>query len=159
MGRSDLSVALFEPELASNFGAMLRLCACLGVDVEVIEPCGFPLDDRRIRRAGMDYVDHVRYRRHADWARFRAWRATAERRLVLLTSRGDVAHHRFAFRPADILLFGRETCGVPDEVRRQVDAAVRVPVRPGVRCLNLVTAAAIALGEAFRQLGEWDGGS
>lgn len=153
---AGLAIALFEPELAPNFGAMLRLAACFGVPVEVIEPAGFPLDDRRIRRAGMDYLRHARWRRHLDFAAFERWRRADARRLVLLSTRAPLAYHRFAFRPGDVLLLGRESSGVPDAVRAAADAVLRVPIRPETRSLNLVTAAAIALGEAARQLGVLD---
>ncbi len=152
----DLRIALFRPEIAANFGAMLRLCACLGVDVEIVEPCGFPLDDRRIRRIGMDYVAHVDYRRHADWEDFCASLASEERRLVLLSRHAPVAHHRARYRAGDVLLLGRESAGVPETVRERADLAVRIPMRRAVRSLNLVTAAAVVLGEALRQLGAFD---
>ncbi len=150
------AIALFEPELAPNFGAMLRLAACFGAVVEVVEPAGFPLDDRRIRRAGMDYIGHVRWHRHPDFAAFERWRRASARRLVLLSTRGDLAYHRFAFRPEDVLLFGRESSGVPETVRRAADAVLRIPIRPETRSLNVVTAAALVLGEAARQLGVLD---
>ncbi len=153
---SDLRIALFRPEIAANFGAMLRLGACLGVDVEIIEPCGFPLDDRRIRRSGMDYVAHVGYRRHADWNAFRTWLDSEGRRLVLLSRHASVAYHRLSYRPGDVLLLGQESAGVPRMVREEAAVAVRIPMRRAVRSLNLVTAAAVVLGEALRQLGAFD---
>jgi len=154
----NIRIALYQPELAPNFGAMLRLCACLGVDVEIVEPCGFPLDDRRIRRSGMDYLEHVRYRRHLDWGAFRAWLAEDGRRLVLLSRHAALAYHRVSYEAGDVLLLGRESRGVPDIVRERADLAVRIPMRPAVRSLNLVTAAAIVLGEALRQQGAFDDG-
>lgn len=150
------AIALFEPELAPNFGAMLRLAACFGARVEVIEPAGFPLDDRRIRRAGMDYIAHVRWHRHLDFAAFERWRKADARRLVLLSTKGELAYHRFAFRPDDVLLFGRESSGVPERVRSAADAVLRIPIRPQTRSLNVVTAAALVLAEAARQLGVLD---
>ncbi len=152
----DLRIALYQPELAPNFGAMLRLCACLGIEVEVVEPCGFPLDDRRIRRTGMDYLHHVRYRRHPDWDTFRRWQEAEGRRLVLLSRHASVPYHRVRYLPDDVLLVGRESAGVPAEVRARTDLAVRIPMRRPVRSLNLVTAAAIVAGEALRQLGAFD---
>ncbi len=152
----DVRIALFRPEIAANFGAMLRLGACLGVDIEIVEPCGFPLDHRRIRRSGMDYVAHVDYRRHADWNAFRGWLDGEGRRLVLLSRHASVAYHRLSYRPGDVLLLGRESAGVPEMVRERADLAVRIPMRRPVRSLNLVTAAAIVVGEALRQLGAFD---
>ncbi|GBD44020.1 tRNA (cytidine(34)-2'-O)-methyltransferase [bacterium HR40] len=156
MDDAILALALFEPELAPNFGAMLRLAACFGVPVEVIEPTGFPLDDRRIRRAGMDYVPLSRWRRHLDFAAFEAWRRAHARRLVLLSTAGERPYHRFAFQPRDVLLLGRESSGVPEAVRAAADVALRIPIRLETRSLNVVTAAAIVLGEAARQLGMLD---
>lgn len=153
---AELGIVVFEPELAPNFGALLRLAACFGVPVEVIEPAGFPLDDRRIRRAGMDYLRHARWRRHPDFAAFERWRRADARRLVLLSTRAPLAYHRFAFRPRDLLLLGRESSGVPDGVRAAADVVLRVPIRPETRSLNLVTAAAVVLGEAARQIGALD---
>jgi len=152
----DLRIALFQPDLAPNFGAMLRLCACFGVAVEVIEPCGFPLDDRRIRRAGMDYLRHVVWRRHMDWPAFEAWRRAGRRRLVALSRHAALPFHRFAFRPDDVLLLGRESAGLPPDILAAADCALTIPLRPEVRSLNVVTAAAIVLAEALRQLGVLD---
>lgn len=152
----DLRIALFQPDLAPNFGAMLRLAACFGAVVEVIEPCGFPLDDRRIRRTGMDYLRHAVWHRHMDWAAFDAWRRGAGRRLVALSRHAPLPYHRFAFRPDDVLLLGRESAGLPTEVLAAADHALTIPLRPEVRSLNVVTAAAIVLAEALRQLGVLD---
>lgn len=146
-----MRLALFEPDIPQNTGALLRLGACLGVGVDIIEPCGFLLDDRRLRRAGMDYLAAVELARHASWARFLEARPPG--RLVLLTTRGDILYHRFAFRPEDTLLLGRESAGVPEAVHEAADARVRVPLRPGARSLNVALAAAVVLGEAMRQTG------
>ena len=127
------------------------MTACLGAGLDVIEPCGFPLSDRALRRAAMDYADRAEVVRHDSWTAFRAARAGA--RLVLFTTRAAEPLHRFAFRPDDVLLFGRESAGVPDEVHAAADARLVVPIRPETRSLNVVTAAAIALGEALRQTG------
>ncbi len=135
---------------------MLRLCACFGVTVEVIEPCGFPLDDRRIRRTGMDYLRHAVWRRHVDWPAFESWRRSEGRRLVALSRHASLPHHRFAFRPDDVLLLGRESAGLPPEVLAAADHALAIPMRPQLRSLNVVTAAAIVLAEALRQLGVLD---
>ncbi len=147
-----LTLALFEPDIAQNVGAMLRTCACLGVDAAIIEPAGFALSDRRLRRSGMDYLDALSIERHLSFERFENWRAEAKRRLVLLTTKGDDALWDFAFAPGDVILVGRESAGVPDEVRQAADARVRIPIRQPLRSLNVGVAAALALGEARRQL-------
>jgi tRNA (cytidine/uridine-2'-O-)-methyltransferase len=143
-----MRLALYQPDIPQNAGAVLRLGACLGVAVDIIEPCGFVLSDRRLKRAGMDYLDAAEIARHDSWASFAA---TRRGRLVLLTTKGDKAYHRFAFRPDDTLLLGRETAGVPDAVHRAADARLRVPLQPGQRSLNLAVAAALVPGEALRQ--------
>jgi tRNA (cytidine/uridine-2'-O-)-methyltransferase len=146
-----MRIALFEPEIAGNVGAVLRLGACLGVGVDLIEPLGFEWDDRRVRRTAMDYIDHVAITRHA---RFEAFRTSARpRRLVLFTTKADVSAYDFRFDPDDILLFGKESAGVPGAVAQACDAKVRIPMRPEVRSLNLATTTALALGEALRQTG------
>jgi tRNA (cytidine/uridine-2'-O-)-methyltransferase len=145
-----MRLALFEPDIPQNAGAILRLGACLGVAVDIIEPAGFVLGDRRMRRAGMDYLAQGDLLRHDSWA---AFAARPRGRLVLLTTQGALAYHRFAFRPDDTLLFGRESEGVPEAVHRAADARVRIPLRPGLRSLNVALAAALVLGEALRQIG------
>ena len=151
--QSALSLALFQPDIPQNCGTILRTCACLGVDAAIIEPAGFPVSDRHFRRSGMDYLDHVSIERHVSWAAFERWREETGRRLVLLTTRGETSHIQFRFRPGDILMVGRESLGVPDEVRAAADARVTIPVRPGMRSLNVAVSAAIAMGEALRQIG------
>ena len=146
-----MRLALYQPDIPQNTGAILRLAACLGVDVDIIEPCGFVLDDRRLRRVAMDYAAQATVVRHRSWAAFARTMAAESRRLVLLTTRAGTAHVAFAFHPADTLLLGRESAGVPDEVRAACPDAVRVPIHG--RSLNVVTAAAIVLGEALRQTG------
>lgn len=146
-----MRLALYQPDIPQNTGAILRLGACLGVAVDVIEPCGFLWDDRRLRRAGMDYLAGVTVARHRSWTDFRAARGVG--RLVLLTTRASVRHADFRFEAADILLLGRESAGVPDDVHAAADAAVRVPMRPGARSLNVALAAAIVLAEGLRQTG------
>lgn len=145
-----MRIALYQPEIAGNVGAVLRLGACLGCAVDLIEPLGFAWDDRRVRRTAMDYIDAVEIDRHSDWAAFRLARPE---RLMLLTTRGTTSLYHAAFRPDDILLLGRESGGVPDDVASQCTASVRIPIRAAVRSLNLATAAALALGEALRQTG------
>ena len=152
-----MRLALFQPDIPQNTGTMLRLCACLGVPADIIEPAGFPVSDRAFRRAGMDYLDQVEIARHVSWARFRAAFEAGEplagRRLVLATTRGAVAHTDFAFTESDVILLGRESAGVPDEVHVCADARVFVPMRAGLRSLNVAVAAAMLLGEALRQTG------
>src|SRR5690606_30750232 len=146
-----MRLALFQPDIPQNLGAALRLAACLGVALDVIEPCGFPLSDRAIRRAAMDYGDLGEVKRHAGWADFLAAPERAEGRLVLFTTRAPQALHASAFRPRDTLLFGRESAGVPEEAHLAAQARLKIPLRPEARSLNLVTAATLALGEALRQ--------
>ncbi len=148
-----MRLALFEPDIPQNTGAILRLAACCGVAVDLIEPFGFLWEDRRLKRAGMDYLGAVALTRHGSWAKFSAARPPG--RLVLLTTRGTLAYHRFAFRADDILLLGRETGGVPDAVHEAVDARLFIPVKPGLRSINVAMAAAIVLGEALRQTEAW----
>ena len=152
MSAAPIALALYEPDIAVNAGAMMRTCACLGVDAAIIEPAGFPVSDRRFRRSGMDYLDHLAIERHASFERFETWRRTTARRLVLLTTKGDSQLWDFAFRPGDVLMVGRESAGVPDAVAAVADARVRIPIRPPLRSLNVGIAAALALGEALRQL-------
>lgn len=144
-------LALFQPDIPQNAGTMLRLCACLGVDAALIEPASFPMSDRHFRRAGMDYLDHVRVGRHVSWRAFEAWRATNGRRLALLSTRGETPYTDFAFHPGDIVMVGRESAGVPDEVFAAADARLVVPLRAELRSLNVAVAAAMVLGEALRQ--------
>lgn len=153
-----MRIALYEPDIPQNTGTILRLGACLGVAVDLIEPCGFLWNDRRLRRAGMDYLDQVELTRHASWARFLADRAQggrAQGRLVLLTTKGSQAYHCFSFCADDTLLLGRESAGVPDEVHQAAAARLFIPQRPGLRSINVAVAAAMVLGEALRQTGQF----
>lgn len=143
-----MRIALYQPEIAGNVGAVLRLAACLGVTVDLIEPMGFTWDDARVRRTAMDYIDHVDTVRHPS---FEAFRRTAPGRLILFTTKGEVSPYEFAFRPDDILMFGKESGGVPAEIAAECDARLWIPIRPQVRSFNLATSAALALGEALRQ--------
>jgi tRNA (cytidine/uridine-2'-O-)-methyltransferase len=148
-----MRLSLFQPDIPQNLGAAIRLTACLGVPLEVIEPCGFPLSDRSLKRAALDYGDLAAVTRRSSWTDFLAAPERRGGRLVLFTTRGAIRLHDFAFAPDDTLLFGRETAGVPDEVHAAADARLVIPIRPEMRSLNLVTACAIALGEALRQAG------
>jgi tRNA (cytidine/uridine-2'-O-)-methyltransferase len=144
-----MRLGLFQPDIPQNLGAAIRLAACLGVPLDVIEPCGFPLDDRAVRRAAMDYAGRAEVVRHASWADFLS---VTQGRLVLFTTRGATPFHDFAFQPSDVLLFGRESAGAPDEVHAAADARVFIPLAAGARSLNVVTAATLALGEGLRQI-------
>jgi len=146
-----MRLALFQPDIPQNLGAALRLGACLGVPVEVIEPCGFPLSDAGVRRAAMDYGALAEMTRHASWTDFLSYPTRAEGRLLLFTTKGAEPLHGFEFRPGDTLLFGRESSGAPPEVHAAADARLFIPLKPGARSLNLTVSAAIALSEALRQ--------
>lgn len=146
---AEMRIALFEPEIAGNVGAVLRLGACLGAAVDLIEPMGFAWDDRRVRRTAMDYIDHVAVARHAGFDAFRASVGTA--RLVLFSTKAKLSAYDFNFAPDDVLLFGKESAGVPSGVADACHARVRLPMRPEVRSMNLAMSVALALGEALRQ--------
>lgn len=143
-----MRLALYQPDIPQNAGAILRLGGCLGVGVDIIEPCGFFFDDKRLKRVGMDYLAIASYRRHRDWAAFRAARP---QRLLLLTTRAQTGHLDVAYAPDDILLLGRESSGAPEEVHAAADLRLKVPLVEGARSLNIATAAALVLGEALRQ--------
>ena len=148
-----MRLALFQPDIPQNLGAAIRLCACLGVFLDVIEPCAFPLSDRTLKRAALDYSDQARIRLHRSWDDFRAGPERQTGRLVLFTTRVALPYTEFAFSADDTLLFGRESAGVPEEVHQAAEARLLIPLQPGLRSLNVVTAAAMALGEALRQTG------
>jgi tRNA (cytidine/uridine-2'-O-)-methyltransferase len=153
-----MRIALFQPDIPQNTGTILRLAACLGLEAHIIEPAGFPTSDRAFRRAGMDYLDQVALMRHASWNAFEVWRGAERARLILFTTRASACYLEHRFQPADILLFGRESSGVSPEVHRAADARVVIPMRRGLRSLNVAIAAAIAVGEALRQT-DWATGS
>jgi tRNA (cytidine/uridine-2'-O-)-methyltransferase len=146
-----MRIALYEPDIAQNTGTILRLCACLGVEAHIIEPAGFPTADRAFRRAGMDYLDQVAIVRHMSWNAFATWRKTAGGRLLLLTTHATTSYLDHAFHADDILLLGRESAGVPDKVHQAANARLTIPMRPGLRSLNVAVAAAMVIGEALRQ--------
>jgi tRNA (cytidine/uridine-2'-O-)-methyltransferase len=148
-----MRIALYQPDIAQNTGTILRLAACLGVEAHIIEPAGFATSDRAFRRAGMDYLDRVALVRHVTWAAFATWRREHALRLVLFTTRGERSYLDHRFARDDILLFGRESAGVPEEVHAAADARLLIPMRPGLRSLNVAMACAIAVGEALRQTG------
>jgi tRNA (cytidine/uridine-2'-O-)-methyltransferase len=149
-----MRLALYQPDIPQNTGTILRLAACLGVPVDVIGPAGFDLSDRALKRAGLDYLDHVELSRHESFASFDAGlRAAGTSRIVLLTTQAEATHLGFPFEKSDTLLLGRESAGVPEAIHARADARVRIPMRPGLRSLNIAVAAAIVLGEALRQTG------
>jgi tRNA (cytidine/uridine-2'-O-)-methyltransferase len=147
-----MRIALYQPEIAGNVGAVLRLGACLGVGIDVIEPCGFPFSDRALARAGMDYVERAACTRHADWNAFQAARTG---RVILFTTAADMRLPDVAFAPDDVLLFGSESSGVPPRVHDAADLRVRIPISVDARSLNLATACAIGASEVLRQTGGW----
>jgi tRNA (cytidine/uridine-2'-O-)-methyltransferase len=147
-----MKIALYQPDIAQNLGTTLRTAACLGVDVEIIEPCGFPLDDRKLKRSGMDYIEHVKYTRHASWDDFKDWAANNNHRIILLSSKASVPYTDFKFQPNDILMAGRETAGVPDYVTEYCENRVTIPMQNNMRSLNVAVSVAIVLGEALRQV-------
>lgn len=151
-----MRLALYQPDIAQNTGTILRLCACLGVPVDVIGPTGFDFSDRALKRAALDYLDHVELKRHISFSEFMDWRAESQARgyagrLVLLSAHAATPHVSFAFEPNDILMLGRESAGCPETVHAQADARITIPMRPGLRSLNVAVTAAIVLGEALRQ--------
>lgn len=148
-----MRIALYQPDIAQNTGTILRLAACLGLDAHIIEPAGFPTSDRAFRRASMDYLDHAAVVRHASFEAFEAWRAAQKARLILLSTRAEQSFLDHAYGDADVLLLGRESAGVPDAVHARADARLRIPMRPGLRSLNVAMACALVAGEALRQTG------
>ncbi len=146
-----MRIALFQPDIPQNTGTILRLAACLGIEAHIIAPAGFPVSDRAFRRAGMDYLDAVALVRHASWPAFEAWRREHGCRLVLFTTAATQSYLDYAFRADDVLLFGRESAGAPPQVHAAADARLVIPMRPGLRSLNVAVAAAMAVGEAQRQ--------
>ena len=146
-----MRLALFEPDIPQNCGTILRLAACLGVEAHIVEPTGFPSSDRAFRRAGMDYLDRVSLVRHASWPAFEVWRRAEGLRLILFTTAATLPYLDHGYRRDDILMFGRESSGVPDAVHQAADARLLIPMRPGLRSINVAMVAAMALGEAMRQ--------
>ena len=138
-----MRIALFQPDIPQNTGTILRLAACLGIEAHIIEPAGFPTTDRAFRRAGMDYLDRVSITRHPSWRAFEAWRSRERVRLVLFSTRAGVSYLDHRFHPTDILLFGRESSGVPEQVREAADVSLVIPMPGGLRSLNVAMAAAM----------------
>lgn len=146
-------IALYQPDIPQNTGTIMRLGACLGIAVHIIGPAAFPANERAFRRAGLDYLDHVRIVDHISFATFHAWLLGEGRRLVLLSTKADKSHLDFAFQESDVILLGRESAGVSEDVHRAADARLRIPMRRDMRSLNVAVSAALVLGEALRQTG------
>jgi tRNA (cytidine/uridine-2'-O-)-methyltransferase len=151
-----MRIALFEPDIPQNTGTVLRLAACLGLEAHIIEPAGFPTSDRAFRRAGMDYLDQVSLKRHPSWLDFEHWRAAQVLRLVLFTTKATASYLDHHYEPRDILLFGRESAGVPDHVHEAANVQLHIPMRAGMRSLNVAMTCAMAVGEALRQVERTD---
>ena len=152
-----MRIALYQPDIAQNTGTILRLAACLGISVDIIGPAGFDMTDRTLRRAGLDYLEHVSLNRHESFETFLAQRQTCPGRLVLLSSHAELPYSDFGFQTSDVLLFGRESAGTPASVHEIADARIRIPMRDGLRSLNIAVAAAMAVGEALRQTNGFPG--
>lgn len=148
-----IRIALYQPDIAQNTGTIMRLAACLGLGVDIVEPSGFPVSDKAFRRAGMDYLDQVDWRRHDDFVAFEATRRAEGRRLVLMTTGAALPYTAFAYRDGDVLMAGRESAGVPPAVHTAADARILIPMAPGLRSLNVAVATAMIAGEALRQTG------
>ncbi len=146
-----MQVALYQPDIPQNTGTILRLCACLDVAAHIIEPAGFPVSDRHFRRSGMDYLDRVTISRHDSWRKFAEWRKAAGCRLLLFSTKAARPYLDFRYQAGDVLMFGRESAEVPDEVMESADERLVIPVAPGMRSLNVAVSAGMALGEALRQ--------
>ncbi len=152
---SSISLALYQPDIPQNTGTMLRMAACLGMDVDIIEPAGFPVSDRDFRRSGMDYVDQVLIRRHMSWEAFTDYSEGTNRRLVLLSTKAQQSHVEFTFKNGDVLIVGRESAGVPLSVHEHVMAKIKIPMAKDMRSLNVAISAALVCGEALRQIDAW----
>jgi tRNA (cytidine/uridine-2'-O-)-methyltransferase len=151
-----IDLALYQPDIAQNTGTLLRLGACLGVHLHIIHPTGFPFSRRELKRSGLDYLDVAEFTEHDSYAHFADWRRAAGRRLVLLTTKASRSIYAAGFEAADVLMLGRETAGVPETVAAEADDHIRIPMRPGLRSINVAVAGALALGEALRQTGHFE---
>ena len=147
-----MRVALYEPDIPQNTGTILRLCACLGIEAHIVEPAGFDASDRAFRRAGMDYLDQVKLVRHTAWQAFEVWRRAERLKLVLFTTKGAATYLDHAYRTDEVLMFGRESSGVPENVHASADVRLLIPMRAGLRSLNVAMAVAMVAGEAMRQM-------
>jgi len=146
-----MRIALYQPDIPQNTGNIFRLGACLGVSVDIIEPTGFIFDDKKFKRSAMDYIDYIDYKRHIDWQHFYDWSQGKKYRLILMTTKAQQSFYEFEFHSSDILLFGRESAGVPDNIHQIVSHRLTIPMKKGVRSINLSSSVALALGEGLRQ--------
>ncbi|SFK24759.1 tRNA (cytidine/uridine-2'-O-)-methyltransferase [Pseudovibrio ascidiaceicola] len=144
-------IALYQPDIPQNTGTLLRLAACMDVTVHLIEPAGFPLSDHALKRAGMDYIERAKLQRHMDWESFREWQLAEKRRLILMTTKGSRPYTQFAFKKDDLILMGRESSGVPEDIHQIADARLLIPMKNGMRSLNMAVSTGMVLGEALRQ--------
>ena len=147
-----MRIALYQPDIPQNTGNIFRLGACLGVSVDIIEPTGFIFDDKKFKRSAMDYIDHIEYKRHLDWECFYEWSQKNKFRLILMTTKTNQSFYKFQFHSSDILLFGRESAGAPDNIHKIVDHRLTIPMKEGVRSINLSSSVALVLGEGLRQI-------
>ena len=147
-----MRIALYEPDIPQNTGNIFRLGACLGVDVDIIEPTGFIFDDKKFKRSAMDYINHLNYKRHLDWKHFLKWVKDNQYRLILMTTKSKKSYYNFKFQPSDILLFGRESAGVPNDIHEIVDHRLTIPMKNEVRSINLSSSVALVIGEGLRQI-------
>ena len=146
-----MRIALYQPDIPQNTGNIFRLGACLGVSVDIIEPTGFIFDDKKFKRSAMDYIDHIDYKKHIDWQHFYDWSQEKKYRLILMTTKAQQSFYEFEFHSSDILLFGRESAGVPDHIHQIVNHRLTIPMKEGVRSINLSSSVALVLGEGLRQ--------
>ena len=146
-------LVLFQPDIPGNTGTLLRLAACMGVRVHIIEPAGFRLDEKAFRRAGMDYVEQAAMQKHLNWAEFEKWRKLENRRSLLLTTKGTLSYTEYKFQKTDLIMLGRESIGAPDYVHKAVDERLTIPMAGEARSLNMALTGAMVLGEAIRQVG------
>ena len=146
-----MRIALYQPDIPQNTGNIFRLGACLGVSVDIIEPTGFIFDDKKFKRSAMDYIDYIDYKRHIDWQHFYDWSQGKKYRLILMTTKAEQSFYEFKFHSSDILLFGRESAGVPDNIHQIVSHRLTIPMKKGVRSINLSSSVALVLGEGLRQ--------
>jgi tRNA (cytidine/uridine-2'-O-)-methyltransferase len=147
-----MRIALYQPDIPQNTGNIFRLGACLGVAVDIIEPTGFIFDDKKFKRSAMDYINHLNYKRHLDWEHFFKWVKDNQCRLILMTTKSEKSYYKFKFEPSDILLFGRESAGVPNDVHNIVDYRLTIPMKNEVRSINLSSSVALVVGEGLRQI-------
>lgn len=152
-----MKLALYQPEIAQNAGTLIRLGACLGFSIEIIEPCGFIMNDKKMKRSGMDYLEKVEVVKHISWQAFKTQFSSTSKRIILLSPVAKSSYTDFKFQADDILLLGRESCGVPDDVRNDCGCSVSIPMTPDCRSLNVAVAAAMVVGEALRQTNQFPG--